>query len=57
MTQHEQDPAQDDTRAQSRPQDGVAQDPSTNTSPPSNPEVDREALEKGKEKLDSVVSW
>ena len=32
-------------------------DPATNTAPPSNPETDGEAVDKGKEKLDQVVSW
>ena len=29
-------------------------DPATNTAPPCNPETDREAVDKGKEKLDQI---
>jgi len=29
-------------------------DPATNTAPPSNPETDRDAVDKGKEKLDQI---
>ena len=28
-----------------------------NTAPPSNPEVEQEAVEQGKEKLDRIVNW
>ena len=42
---------------QTQPETGIEQDPSTNTAPPSNPPTDRDAVEKGKEKLDSIVNW
>ena len=59
MTPNEQDPTTSATPAegQARPETGINQDPSTNTSPPSNPAIDEEALEKGKENINSVVSW
>ncbi|HEX8104568.1 MAG TPA: hypothetical protein VF533_18265 [Solirubrobacteraceae bacterium] len=59
MSQNPNDPTQDAqvTTDQTQPETGVDQDPSQNTAPPSNPPVDQEALEKGKENLDSVVSW
>ena len=44
-------PREDATDAAERP------DPAHNTAPPSNPEVDREAVEQGKEKLDRIVNW
>lgn len=59
MNQNEQDPTTPGTPAegQARPETGIDQDPSQNTSPPSNPPVDQEALDKGKENINSVVSW
>ena len=59
MSQNQPDPTQPDTdtTGQAQPETGVDQDPSKNTSPPSNPAVDQNALDKGKENLDSVVSW
>ncbi len=59
MTQNENDPTQDPqvTTGQTQPESGVDQDPATNTAPPSNPPVDRDAVEQGKEKLDSIVNW
>lgn len=55
MDDNEHDPKPQ--AAHDRPETRVHQDPSTNTSPPSNPPIDGEALEKGKEKLNSVVNW
>ena len=59
MNQNEHTPEQDatETQGQARPETGIDQDPSQNTSPPSNPETDHEAVEKGKENLNSVVNW
>ena len=59
MSQNENDPTQDPqaTTGQAQPETGIDQDPSKNTAPPSNPPTDHEAVEKGKEKLDSVVNW
>jgi len=55
MTQNERTPEPDDEQKQ--PETGVNQDPATNTAPPSNPEMDREAVEEGKETLERVVNW
>jgi len=58
MAPNEHDPhTGEPTEGQARPETGVEQDPSKNTTPPSNPPADAEAVEKGKENLDSVVSW
>ena len=59
MTNPENDPKLETNEGndQSNPESGIDQDPATNTAPPSNPPVDQDALEKGKEKLDGVVSW
>ena len=42
---------------QSRPETGIDVDPSENTTPRSNPPVDRAEVEKGKEKLEGIVNW
>ena len=42
---------------QSRPETGIDADPSENTTPPSNPPVDEEAVAEGEEKLGSIVNW
>jgi len=42
---------------QRRPETGIDQDPSKNTAPPSNPPVEEDALEAGKEKLGRIVNW
>ncbi len=55
MDSREHDPKPEETQAQ--PETGIDRDPSANTAPPSNPPIDHEALEKGKENINSVVSW
>ncbi len=55
MDHNEHDPKLEESQA--RPEAGIDQDPSKNTAPPSNPPIDEEALEKGKENINSVVSW
>lgn len=55
MDDNQHDPKPEPTQAQ--PETGIHHDPSTNTAPPSNPPIDEEALEKGKENLNRVVSW
>jgi len=42
---------------QSRPETGITQDPSENTTPPSNPPVDERAVAEGEEKLGAIVNW
>ena len=55
MDSSEHDPKLEETQAQ--PETGIDQEPSKNTAPPSNPPIDQEALDKGKENINSVVSW
>ena len=52
MTEDSTTPAHDDA-----PDSPEHRNPAENTSPPSNPEVDQEAVEQGKEKLDRIVNW
>lgn len=47
--------AKTDTTEQ--PQDAAAKDPSTNTAPPSNPEVEEHHVREGQEKLERIVNW
>jgi len=59
MTPENQSPEPDEAERndQSRPETGIDRDPSTNTTPRSNPPVDQEAVDKGKEKLGAIVNW
>ena len=50
MTEDNTTPAHDDA-----PDASEDRNPAQNTSPPSNPEVDQDAVEQGKEKLDRIV--
>jgi hypothetical protein len=57
MTHHDNELEHAEAEGQAQPETGISQDPSTNTAPPSNPEVDDKAVEQGKDKLDSIVNW
>jgi hypothetical protein len=52
MTEDDTTPAPD-----AAPDAPERRNPAENTAPPSNPEVEQDALEQGKEKLDRIVNW
>ena len=52
MTEDNTTPAPDDA-----PEAAERPNPAHNTSPPSNPDVEQDAVEQGKEKLDRIVNW
>ena len=59
MSHHDEVPQRSETEGhdESRPETGLSKDPSQNTSPPSNPPIEQDALDAGKEKLERIVNW
>jgi len=59
MSLHDEEPqsSEPEPRDQARSETGLSKDPSQNTSPPSNPPIEQDALDAGREKLERIVNW